>query len=796
MRSPSVWLAACIGLAAASPLRPHDVHTLYPRQNASTPCALASAAVAAAPRAAVPTIPAELAYNCLTSVPLNATAGLRLLESIRPYIQWQSTLTWLKNPPAEYVEKVQGPVDVIGNLDKIEGKLQSKEYLNEYEFLWELYTSFAVAHDGHLNFIPDLVGGIFNFGRTVPLVSVSEDGKKLPAVFAYADVLQASFPNKTYEPSAVVSIDGQGVNAFLQNWSQWGSLQDRDALYNNVFFNLPSISLGPSGSGQGMFVGGGRARWVYPGPTTEITFANGTTSTYQNIARVLVSLRQVQDARTLVEQYITYSETGSDFVRPDPQSPHGSGDEVITETVTATPIPDPTVSVPGVTSTVAVGPTSTVTPPPGYPAPVITQTLNYIGGYYIDDAGYEDVAVLTIPSFVGVSGVQEDFQRIVTEFLALAKAAGKTKLIIDLQANGGGTILLGHDLFKQLFPSIEPFSASRFRAHDAPNFIGQQYSELAGQYPRDLDVANRSALEYVSSVFNYRSDVDLNRENFESWSDKYDQHKDASGDTFSSLIRWNLSDVLTPLNSGGINVTGYNNRANVTEQPFAASDIVILTDGYCASTCTLFTEMMRQQAGVKTIAMGGRSQPGPIQAIGGVKGANVFPWSYVQYLVEATYAESTEEEKAAYNATEMGLYKNYIPFERAAIGPNVNFRDAIREGDEGEREVPQQFVWEAADCRIFYTAEMTLAVEATWRAAADSAFGTGESKCVAGGIGGGAPVPPVPKPYGGRSRRGVEVSRRAAVPVLGRREEGLWERLDVWTNIAEANLDGDGIMLP
>lgn len=234
---------------------------------------------------------------------------------MRPYLQWQSTLTWLKNPPAEYVEKVQGPVDLISNLDKIQGKLKGEEYANEYEFAWELYTSLQVAHDGHLNFVPDMIGGIFNFGRTVPLVSVSEDGKKLPAVFAYADILQASFPNKTYEPSAVVSINGQDVNAYLQDFSQWGSLQDRDALYNNLFFNLPSISLGPSGTGQGVFTGGGRGRWVYPGPTTEITYANGTTKTYQNIARVLVSLRQVQDAKSLVEQYIVYSDTSLDPVK-------------------------------------------------------------------------------------------------------------------------------------------------------------------------------------------------------------------------------------------------------------------------------------------------------------------------------------------------------------------------------------------------------------------------------------------------------------------------------------------------
>ena len=53
-----------------------------------------------------------------------------------------------------------------------------------------------------------------------------------------------------------------------------------------------------------------------------------------------------------------------------------------------------------------------------------------------------------------------DWQRTTENFFAMAKAAGKTKLIIDISSNGGGYILLGYDLYRQLFPdsnSILPF---------------------------------------------------------------------------------------------------------------------------------------------------------------------------------------------------------------------------------------------------------------------------------------------------------------------------------------------------
>ena len=92
---------------------------------------------------------------------------------------------------------------------------------------------------------------------------------------------------------------------------------------------------------------------------------------------------------------------------------------------------------------------------------------------------------------------------------------------------------------------------------------------------------------------------------------------------------------------------------------------------------------MRQQAGIKTIAMGGRSRHGISQAIGGVKGTNDFPWDYIQNLVQVAYAYATPEEQAYYNTIELGDYYSQLPFYRAAIGTahNVNFRDGIRHGD-------------------------------------------------------------------------------------------------------------------
>ena len=80
-----------------------------------------------------PTVPAQLAYECITSVPLNISAALAFTKAIRSYFLRQSTTAYLKNPPAEYVEKIQNLVDVWGGSDAIEKNLTSGVWTQEYK---------------------------------------------------------------------------------------------------------------------------------------------------------------------------------------------------------------------------------------------------------------------------------------------------------------------------------------------------------------------------------------------------------------------------------------------------------------------------------------------------------------------------------------------------------------------------------------------------------------------------------------------------------------------------------------
>ena len=494
--------------------------------------------------------------------------------------------------------------------------------------------------------------------------------------------------------------------------------------------------------------------------------------TYENFARVLVPFKGITDGDSLYQTY---------FTAPKPSE---------TEETSATPSNSTVASSSAVATSAAA--TATSTPAPGYPPPVYREPHNQIGGYYLTD-DYSDVAVLSVPSFVSLDAAEIPFQQTAEKFFAAAKAAGKRKLVIDLSINGGGTILQGYDLYKQLFPTkIDHAAGDRFRAFESTDLLGQKQSEIAANYTREIITNGNETLEniegnIVAGIFNYRTDLNVDGKNFDSWEDKYGPVT-IHGDNSSNLIRWNLSDVLTPYNSGGIYVHGYGNLTNLT-QPFDAEDVVVVTDGYCASTCTIFSNLLRYRAGVKFVSLGGRPKEGITQAIGGVKGTNDFPWDYIQYLVQLTYALSTTEKQAYYNTTQLNEYWSTTPFDRMAPGTsiNVNFRDGYR--DDTDYDVPLQFVYEASDCRIYYTKEMTVDVTAIWKAVADSAFG-GESHCVAGNL-------------GGNGKRKVKRELTWEDKALAKRmlhwKRGLNAKdypLDIYTDLRGENIVGNGYMRP
>lgn len=176
----------------------------------------------------------------------------------------------------------------------------------------------------------------------------------------------------------------------------------------------------------------------------------------------------------------------------------------------------------------------------------------------------------------------------------------------------------------------------------------------------------------------------------------------------------------------GITISGYGERKNLT-QHFAAENIVLLYDGWCASTCATFSAFMKNQAKVKSIAMGGRPSKTPIQGVGGTKGAQTYDFTYI--YSDAQYAWNLTNQTGG--VAPKSLMFNDIAIKRSA-GGGVNLRDNILAANLVDG-IPAQLVTEVTDCRLFWTQPMITDVKAIWNAAARSAWGG--KPCVAGSMG-------------------------------------------------------------
>lgn len=131
-------------------------------------------------------IPAEVAYGCLRSAPNYREPALALISSLRPWLEIQSDLEYLKDPP---VGRLYPRRDIHAALDSIQTKVEAGAYECEYDFQYDIISMARSAHDTHFALPLDLATQVFAFSRGSPgrlgslLVSVSADGLDVPQIY-------------------------------------------------------------------------------------------------------------------------------------------------------------------------------------------------------------------------------------------------------------------------------------------------------------------------------------------------------------------------------------------------------------------------------------------------------------------------------------------------------------------------------------------------------------------------------------------------------------------------------------
>ncbi|KAF7948805.1 hypothetical protein EAE96_007993 [Botrytis aclada] len=633
------------------------------------------------PTASVQRFNASIALQCLQSVPLDVQRSSDFVDYIEPFWQFQSTLAYLKDPPPGY--PLPG-ADMLGGLAEIKENVNSGYYTNQWEFEKDLHSlGNILPHDFHVN-LPLPLMSVFSFGTADgPLVSISSDGLAMPEIYFKYDLDKQNNMtlSKTgnWTASPLVKVNDLNATLYLEFISQSTSAyQDNDAIYNKMFYSLPNLAFS---GGSGMFTSGAYI-YGFSAGVIQYTFANGTSTSAQMYASTSLNFTSISSGQDLFNAVdLPESESTSSS-----SSASDSGQSTKTKTAPRS-----------------------VTSLTGYPEPIVMHPDGYTSGYFFEDT---KTAILVMQGFIdpyqkdGKAAVEQ--QRVISEFLAECQKAKMEYLIVDVQANGGGYLFSGYDAFKQIFPSLVPFGASRYRATPLVNYMGTIFTG-AGTYDTSHDY-----------LYQTQSELDGNGQPFQSWNQEA-PNSPIYGDNFTAELRYNLSDHVTMSQAGGINITGYLDESNPPPAVFNASSIVMLMDGGCGSTCAIFAEMMKAQGGVRSVAVGGRPQPGPQQGVGGSKGAQVLTYNGI-----ASHLEALPDAQAAYlqKGLELPDYPapEYIPNIKGNVplgsksklmsGGRFNLRNNMH--DDDETFTPLQFQYEAANCRLFYTKNDIYDITGLW----------------------------------------------------------------------------------
>lgn len=127
-----------------------------------------------------------MAIECLRTVPNKPEPAVKLINSLKAFVQWQSTLAFLKDPPQSYGFK---PVDILGTLDTISAKAAAGGYANEFDFGIDIVYLMSSAHDGHFFYRPDVMRAFgFRNQMALGLVSVSADGYQVPKIYHFGEL--------------------------------------------------------------------------------------------------------------------------------------------------------------------------------------------------------------------------------------------------------------------------------------------------------------------------------------------------------------------------------------------------------------------------------------------------------------------------------------------------------------------------------------------------------------------------------------------------------------------------------
>ncbi|OHW99963.1 peptidase S41 family protein [Colletotrichum incanum] len=221
----------------------------------------------------------SLAFDCLRSVPVDVERDVALVKYLRPWLEFQTTVGILPNPPEGYLYPG-----------------------SQVDFAVDLYRLINVKPcDGHLVFTP-VIGTLFSFETPALFVSISEDGIANPKIYLHSDYEQSV--EQGYIASEVVRFDSVPIVDHVQQRSINNSRdQDPDAAYNSQLYSATLANVLETT----------RARqFLYTtlADKSVIEFANATKATIANIAWVATNFSGINSVEAVHKRFEVPGKTG------------------------------------------------------------------------------------------------------------------------------------------------------------------------------------------------------------------------------------------------------------------------------------------------------------------------------------------------------------------------------------------------------------------------------------------------------------------------------------------------------
>ncbi|KAF8931415.1 hypothetical protein BGZ47_011855 [Haplosporangium gracile] len=279
------------------------------------------------------------------------------------------------------------------------------------------------------------------------------------------------------------------------------------------------------------------------------------------------------------------------------------------------------------------------------------------------------------------------FYKNIDNGFAAMRTAGAKKLIIDLQNNTGGIICWGRYVLQTLFPSTV----------DSPYIYSLRASPLA----QALAKATFLYDQHMTSPYEGLVDPETGEEvSDDSWINPGEKLQGREG-TFSKKVTDRFCGAVDEI------------KGTAHEALFEPEDILILTNGYCGSTCAVLALQLHERYGVRTIAVGGHhGQPMAFTSFpGGAVQANNTLWvQHVQKVFKSIpiLARAPQLES---------LVPQFLPVNGQLA---FTFRQVMSANDE---EQVSEYMHIPSEFRIDYTSARFRMPSVLWEDAREEVWG-------------------------------------------------------------------------